>query len=292
MNWVEQESGGYCPLYYEFIVWYRERVHGKVFYGLTSMKAKMVDDYLSKQMPDFDKNHVFEQACLVINETPIFTADFNRKSPRVSTGIVDKSEWVCVYCGEWAATVDHLIALDLGGTNNKENLAKCCYACNHLKGNKTLGNFYEEIEALLFQAQHFNNEKQIGQYGFMLFNIQKQIDYADANYALMYSPKKTNRINYKTIHKRVDAAPSNMSEILLNPKKKAALIADKSDKIKYVTNIIPPAPKVEIPNYLDLQIQECRGNGFDKLWKYELTLSIDEFFRPIYKYKTHDTSTT
>lgn len=28
MNWTEHEKGNYCPLYYEFIAWYRERVHG------------------------------------------------------------------------------------------------------------------------------------------------------------------------------------------------------------------------------------------------------------------------
>lgn len=254
------------------------------------MKARVVNEYLNDYVDSFDNKFVFEEAEKLINSIPIVESNpVVKKEKILREDFVDKTDWVCVYCGEQAATVDHLIALDLGGTNNKENLAKCCYSCNNDKSNKTLGQFYEEIESLMAQAGFSNNEKMIGKYGFMLYNIQKQIDFADENYALMYSPKKAGRISHKTIHKRVGSTPANMSEIVLVPKKKSkpkAIKMEPVERVKYVTNIIPPAPKKQESIYLDRQIDECRAAGFDKLWKYEMTLPTDDYFRPIYK--THE----
>lgn len=44
----------------------------------------------------------------------------------------------CVYCGEKAETLDHIIPLSRGGYHIKENLVPCCLSCNRDKANKTL----------------------------------------------------------------------------------------------------------------------------------------------------------
>ena len=49
----------------------------------------------------------------------------------------------CVYCksqdkySPHGFTIDHIIPLSLGGTNDLENLAYACFLCNRLKSNKT-----------------------------------------------------------------------------------------------------------------------------------------------------------
>lgn len=44
----------------------------------------------------------------------------------------------CVYCGEEAATVDHVRPLARGGWEIEWNLAPACKACNYSKGDKLL----------------------------------------------------------------------------------------------------------------------------------------------------------
>ena len=39
----------------------------------------------------------------------------------------------CIYCGELATTVDHVVPLVRGGTNYEGNLAPCCKSCNSSK---------------------------------------------------------------------------------------------------------------------------------------------------------------
>ena len=44
-----------------------------------------------------------------------------------------KQRKACVYCGELATTVDHVVPLVRGGTNYEGNLAPCCRSCNGSK---------------------------------------------------------------------------------------------------------------------------------------------------------------
>jgi 5-methylcytosine-specific restriction endonuclease McrA len=55
----------------------------------------------------------------------------------------------CVYCGEHIAdpevgtlTLDHVLAQELGGTNDAGNLVTACLACNSGKGKKTTAQFF------------------------------------------------------------------------------------------------------------------------------------------------------
>lgn len=51
----------------------------------------------------------------------------------------------CVYCGVSLTpdnyTRDHVIPLSRGGSTQRENIAPCCYDCNHLKGPLTASEF-------------------------------------------------------------------------------------------------------------------------------------------------------
>jgi hypothetical protein len=44
----------------------------------------------------------------------------------------------CVYCGELATTIDHVLPLVRGGTNHEGNLAPCCKRCNSSKAGWTV----------------------------------------------------------------------------------------------------------------------------------------------------------
>jgi len=75
--------------------------------------------------------------------------------------ILKRDKYTCKYCGaslkgkdtptrpnnyefnEWKnnrkdPTIDHVIPISKGGSDNKENLVACCLKCNRLKGNKML----------------------------------------------------------------------------------------------------------------------------------------------------------
>jgi 5-methylcytosine-specific restriction endonuclease McrA len=54
--------------------------------------------------------------------------------------LFEKYNGLCIYCGNEAKTIDHLIPLSRGGSNGVENLAPACLSCNSSKGAKT----YEE----------------------------------------------------------------------------------------------------------------------------------------------------
>ena len=42
----------------------------------------------------------------------------------------------CVYCGDYANTVDHVIPISRGGTDDPLNLVAACKRCNYAFGNK------------------------------------------------------------------------------------------------------------------------------------------------------------
>lgn len=52
-----------------------------------------------------------------------------------------RSSGRCVYCGDPAAHIDHVVPLVRGGTNAAENLAAACARCNLSKGPKTAAEF-------------------------------------------------------------------------------------------------------------------------------------------------------
>ena len=66
---------------------------------------------------------------------------------KVRTEIFKKANYRCYYC--WInlknlgrnATIDHLIQIYVGGTNQTENLVACCRRCNSARGGLTVAEF-------------------------------------------------------------------------------------------------------------------------------------------------------
>jgi hypothetical protein len=50
--------------------------------------------------------------------------------------ILKMHDYLCVYCGDEASTVDHVIPTSKGGTDHPLNLVAACQLCNYGMGNK------------------------------------------------------------------------------------------------------------------------------------------------------------
>lgn len=69
-----------------------------------------------------------------------------RSWKRTRTAVARAQNWLCAYCGRGmkkeggrtdcprGVTLDHVLPLALGGTDDPANLVACCYECNHRKG--------------------------------------------------------------------------------------------------------------------------------------------------------------
>ena len=48
--------------------------------------------------------------------------------------VLERDRWTCVYCGQAANQVDHVIPKNNGGSDLPNNLVASCAQCNNLKG--------------------------------------------------------------------------------------------------------------------------------------------------------------
>lgn len=58
--------------------------------------------------------------------------------------ILKRDNYICLYCGQNATTVDHIIPISKGGTDDDDNLASACTTCNYGKKNKNAQTFVEK----------------------------------------------------------------------------------------------------------------------------------------------------
>ncbi len=60
----------------------------------------------------------------------------------------------CAYCRDGKGdTLDHILPLSKGGTNDKENLVMACRSCNSSKGAKTIGE-WKPIDAMTLSKMY------------------------------------------------------------------------------------------------------------------------------------------
>lgn len=53
------------------------------------------------------------------------------------TAILQRDKHLCAYCGEYAATVDHIMPKSRGGRDTWGNLIAACGSCNNFKADRT-----------------------------------------------------------------------------------------------------------------------------------------------------------
>jgi 5-methylcytosine-specific restriction endonuclease McrA len=53
----------------------------------------------------------------------------------------------CAYCGSAAATIDHVVPRSRGGRHEWDNVVAACHRCNHVKGDRPLGDLGWRLRA-------------------------------------------------------------------------------------------------------------------------------------------------
>lgn len=57
-------------------------------------------------------------------------------TPKKKEEILDRDARRCIYCGEEATVIDHIIPWDWAHDNSDNNLVAACQNCNHMAGDK------------------------------------------------------------------------------------------------------------------------------------------------------------
>jgi hypothetical protein len=68
--------------------------------------------------------------------------------------ILKMHDYLCVYCGDEANTVDHVIPMVKGGTDHPLNLVACCSRCNSAFGDKS-----KHIQFKICDAIHISHNE-------------------------------------------------------------------------------------------------------------------------------------
>lgn len=61
---------------------------------------------------------------------------YDHEYRKARLAVLEEAGYICAYCGDVASTVDHLVPLSRGGSNDRENLAASCLACNVTRANR------------------------------------------------------------------------------------------------------------------------------------------------------------
>jgi hypothetical protein len=92
---------------------------------------------LGAQYPgDRCKLGVFHPVILGIHPTSQYKHGSSNRWRKRRALILKMHDYCCVYCGDDANTVDHIIPLTKGGTDHPLNLVAACNRCNFAFGNK------------------------------------------------------------------------------------------------------------------------------------------------------------
>ena len=95
--------------------------------------------------------------------------DIRRQIGRELKEAVKAKSQKCFYCGcelnDSNQTIDHIIPIAKGGTNDINNLVRCCHECNQVKGGETIFGAIKNLEEKLkwcnpeFEEDNIRKEK-------------------------------------------------------------------------------------------------------------------------------------
>ena len=73
-------------------------------------------------------------------------------------GVLVRDNFQCLYCGDSATTIDHVVPRALGGKSTYDNCVAACQPCNSKKANKTLSQMGWNVpERTLVAPSHLAN---------------------------------------------------------------------------------------------------------------------------------------
>lgn len=59
--------------------------------------------------------------------------------------VLEANDYRCIYCGERAGTVDHIIPYSWSGDNSYRNLVACCQRCNSVASDKVFDSLGDKL---------------------------------------------------------------------------------------------------------------------------------------------------
>ena len=66
---------------------------------------------------------------------------------RNRAAVLQRDYFTCHYCSQEANTVDHLIPLSKGGTDEMSNLVAACVSCNSGKRDRVAPGFFDAVKS-------------------------------------------------------------------------------------------------------------------------------------------------
>ena len=67
---------------------------------------------------------------MVLSKSALRSTGSTRQWRKIRERILRSGQFLCVYCGQEADTVDHVIPRRLGGNDSDDNLVPSCKKCN------------------------------------------------------------------------------------------------------------------------------------------------------------------
>jgi 5-methylcytosine-specific restriction endonuclease McrA len=81
---------------------------------------------------------------------------FRRSVPLSRRSVFARDGGRCVYCNNYATTIDHVIPKSKGGQHSWENVVSSCHDCNHTKDDFSLNQLGWRLEPMPFEPRgHF-----------------------------------------------------------------------------------------------------------------------------------------
>jgi 5-methylcytosine-specific restriction endonuclease McrA len=73
---------------------------------------------------------------MVLSRSALRDSGSTRQWRKIRERVLRSGQFICVYCGQEADTVDHVIPRRLGGNDSDDNLVPSCKRCNLAKGGR------------------------------------------------------------------------------------------------------------------------------------------------------------
>lgn len=106
--------------------------------AVVSGRAVAVNPVSLRAIEDAHKNpHVLQGIKLVLFDRDIQTGPKKLKTKSLSESVLERDDYVCVYCGDYADTIDHIVPKSKGGLTISKNCVAACKKCNGKKADRT-----------------------------------------------------------------------------------------------------------------------------------------------------------